>query len=51
MWLGLPLQAVGVQQPVHVVAVLTDGVLHASDVQPADYHAEELGGNTEASAC
>lgn len=40
--LVLSLRAVQVQQAVHVVAVLADGVLHAGYVQPADDHAKEL---------
>lgn len=31
-----------VQKSVHVVTVLTDGVFNTGDVQPADYHTEEL---------
>lgn len=42
MPLRFSLLGVVVEQPVHVVTVLIDGVFHASYVQPADDHAEEL---------
>ena len=43
--LGLP-RSVGVQESVHVVAVLHYCVLHTSDVQPAHEHAKKLCGDT-----
>lgn len=42
--LGGSFTRVGAQESVHVVAVLVNGVLYTSDVQPADDHPEELPG-------
>lgn len=42
MALGFSFTVAGVQESVHVVTILVNGIFYTSDVQPADDHPEEL---------